>query len=131
MLLLLRVVHKKLTFEGRRDVKLLSFGAEEEAEEEPVLVKKKPIVRPDCMRLTHLYQRIVLTVCAVLEPDTPSIPGVPPQSSKKSSKRERPDEGSSEPVLTLPSLQSTYAFSPTHRSRRKRSRRPRRTKTRT
>ena len=30
-----------------RDVKLLSFGADEEAEEEPVVFKKKPIVRPD------------------------------------------------------------------------------------
>ena len=30
-----------------RDVKLLSFGGEEEAEEEPVVFKKKPIVRPD------------------------------------------------------------------------------------
>ena len=53
MLLLLCVAHKELMFGGRRDVKLLSFGAEE-AEEEPVLVKKKPIVRPDCMRLTCL-----------------------------------------------------------------------------
>ncbi len=33
-----------------RDVKLLSFGADEgaEEEEEPVTFKKKPIVRPDC-----------------------------------------------------------------------------------
>lgn len=30
-----------------RDIKLLSFGAEEGAEEEPVTFKKKPIVRPD------------------------------------------------------------------------------------
>ena len=30
-----------------RDVKLLSFGGDEEAEEEPVVFKKKPIVRPD------------------------------------------------------------------------------------
>ena len=36
-----------LTFRFR-DVKLLSFGGEEEAEEEPVVFKKKPIVRPDC-----------------------------------------------------------------------------------
>ena len=33
--------------ESCRDVKLLSFGGEEEAEEEPVVFKKKPIVRPD------------------------------------------------------------------------------------
>ncbi|RPD64039.1 cyclophilin-like protein [Lentinus tigrinus ALCF2SS1-7] len=68
---------------AKKDVKLLSFGADEEAEEEPVLIKKKPIVRPD-----------------LLQPEMPSIPGVPPQSSKKSSKRERPDEGSAEPVET-------------------------------
>ena len=30
-----------------RDVKLLSFGGDEDAEEEPVVFKKKPIVRPD------------------------------------------------------------------------------------
>ena len=38
-----------------RDVKLLSFGADEGGEEEePVTFKKKPIVRPDC---ELLYQR--------------------------------------------------------------------------
>lgn len=30
-----------------RDVKLLSFGGDEEAEEEAVVFKKRPIVRPD------------------------------------------------------------------------------------
>ena len=35
-----------------RDVKLLSFGADEgvEEEDEPTTFKKKPIVRPDCKR---------------------------------------------------------------------------------
>ncbi|OBZ66492.1 Peptidyl-prolyl isomerase CWC27 [Grifola frondosa] len=32
---------------AKKDVKLLSFGAEEGAEEEPIAFKKKPIVRPD------------------------------------------------------------------------------------
>lgn len=32
-----------------RDVKLLSFGGDEgEEEEQPVIFRKKPIVRPDC-----------------------------------------------------------------------------------
>ena len=37
-----------------RDVKLLSFGADEGGEEEePVTFKKKPIVRPDCKSLYY------------------------------------------------------------------------------
>ncbi|KAM5532815.1 hypothetical protein V8D89_013534 [Ganoderma adspersum] len=59
---------------AKKDVKLLSFGADEEAEEEPIVFKKKPIVRPDLID----------------NPDLPStIPGVPePPTSKKSSKRD-------------------------------------------
>ncbi len=36
-------------------MKLLSFGGDEEAEEEPVLIKKKPIVRPD-----RVYSSVLL-----------------------------------------------------------------------
>ncbi|EMD38986.1 hypothetical protein CERSUDRAFT_46786 [Gelatoporia subvermispora B] len=56
---------------AKKDVKLLSFGGDEGAEEEPVTFKKKPIVRPDS-----------------------SIPNVvPPTTKEKSSKtRERPAE---------------------------------------
>ncbi|TFK92612.1 cyclophilin-like protein [Polyporus arcularius HHB13444] len=65
---------------AKKDVKLLSFGGDEEAEEEPVLIKKKPIVRPD-----------------LLEPELPPIPGVSSEAPKKASKRERPEGGSAEP----------------------------------
>ncbi|KAI0718071.1 cyclophilin-like domain-containing protein [Cerioporus squamosus] len=71
---------------AKKDVKLLSFGGDEEAEEEPVLIKKKPIVRPDCMySLTSLVDEL------------PPIPGVSSEAPKKASKRERTEEGSAEP----------------------------------
>lgn len=77
---------------AKKDVKLLSFGAEEGVEEEPVTFKKRPIVRPD-----------------LLEPEQPAglpttVPAAPkerlsklkdsgtatpdPQSSKKSAKKD-------------------------------------------
>ncbi|KAL7280581.1 LOW QUALITY PROTEIN: hypothetical protein ACG7TL_005515 [Trametes sanguinea] len=62
---------------AKKDVKLLSFGGEEEAEEEPIVFKKKPIVRPD-----------------------PAIPEPPAPKSKdkeKSSKRERTEESERQP----------------------------------
>ncbi|EKM50115.1 uncharacterized protein PHACADRAFT_264666 [Phanerochaete carnosa HHB-10118-sp] len=51
---------------AKKDVKLLSFGADEGAEEEPILIKKKPIVRPDLVDV---------------EPPTPltAVPGLPPK----------------------------------------------------
>ncbi|KAI0731076.1 cyclophilin-like domain-containing protein [Earliella scabrosa] len=74
---------------AKKDVKLLSFGEEAEAEDEPVVFKKKPIVRPDL----------------VDNPALPaSIPGMPePPASKKSSKRDRAEERSAEPVEIEPS----------------------------
>lgn len=46
-----------LKYEVARDVKLLSFGADEAAEEEPVVFKKKAIFRPDCMYALSIYYR--------------------------------------------------------------------------
>ncbi|KAL6306230.1 cyclophilin-like domain-containing protein [Sparassis latifolia] len=57
---------------AKKDVKLLSFGAEESVEEEPVTFKKKPIVRPD---LLDVPDQLV------------SIPGlVPSRPKEKASK---------------------------------------------
>ncbi|KAI0825727.1 cyclophilin-like domain-containing protein [Irpex lacteus] len=75
---------------AKKDVKLLSFGADEgaEEEEEPVTFKKKPIVRPDLMDVT---------------PDSlSSLPSGPTTSTKKkSSKRQdSPQPEDSAPVST-------------------------------
>jgi hypothetical protein len=45
-----------LSFANARNVKLLSFGADEDAgeDDEPVVFKKKSIVRPDCTFTTPL-----------------------------------------------------------------------------
>lgn len=53
-----------------RDVKLLSFGDDEEAEEEIVTFKKKPIVRPDCESIPFLCVPyfIELIVCSNRQP---------------------------------------------------------------
>ncbi|KAI0085779.1 cyclophilin-like domain-containing protein [Irpex rosettiformis] len=67
---------------AKKDVKLLSFGGDEgaEEEEEPVTFKKKPIVRPDLMDLA---------------PDPlASIPGGPAAASKK-----KPSKKQSSPLL--------------------------------
>ncbi|KZT07530.1 cyclophilin-like protein [Laetiporus sulphureus 93-53] len=67
---------------AKKNVKLLSFGADETAEEEPVIIKKKPIVRPD-----------------LLEPEQPiSIPAViAPAKEKLSKSKATSSEPSAQP----------------------------------
>ena len=85
-----------------RDVKLLSFGGDEDAEEEPVVFKKKSIVRPD--RACHIYLSVLLLKltdhpwhAVVQSADLPaSLPDfVNPSEPKKSSKRDRPKDDDS------------------------------------
>ncbi|KAI0924977.1 hypothetical protein AcW2_005694 [Taiwanofungus camphoratus] len=76
---------------AKKDIKLLSFGAEEGAEEEPVTFKKKPIVRPD-----------------LLEPSQPTVildSISSPRNNKMSESKERTSEvGSS----TTPSEKKSH-----------------------
>lgn len=55
---------------AKKDVKLLSFGADEDAEEEPIPIKKKPIVRPDLVDVE-------------LPAPVPLVPAPPKETSSK------------------------------------------------
>ncbi|KAI0831955.1 cyclophilin-like domain-containing protein [Trametes gibbosa] len=72
---------------AKKDVKLLSFGNDEEAEEEPVVFKKKPIVRPDLIDSSELPAAISAVVRDPAAPD----------SKEKPAKRDRPEEPESRP----------------------------------
>ncbi|KIK55244.1 hypothetical protein GYMLUDRAFT_205728 [Collybiopsis luxurians FD-317 M1] len=64
---------------AKKDVKLLSFGADEgEDEDEPVKFTKKPIVRPDCAssRFVFRAQLISLVVCFTVVDQPTEVPRV-------------------------------------------------------
>ncbi|KAH9849881.1 cyclophilin-like protein, partial [Lenzites betulinus] len=72
---------------AKKDVKLLSFGNDEEAEEGAIVFKKKPIVRPDLIDSSELPT----TISAVV----PEPPASRPKD--KPTKRDRADEAESRP----------------------------------
>ncbi|KAI0761824.1 cyclophilin-like domain-containing protein [Trametes elegans] len=74
---------------GKKDVKLLSFGDEEEAEEEPVVFKKKPIVRPDLVDNPEMP--------ATLSSPIPEPPAPKGKEKERSSTRDRTEEPESKP----------------------------------
>lgn len=72
-----------------RDVKLLSFGADEGEEEEPVIIKKKPIVRPDCKPChANLNWACHSPGCEVITVDPPDVlaASLPPVRKEKHAK---------------------------------------------
>ncbi|OCH86949.1 cyclophilin-like protein [Obba rivulosa] len=73
---------------AKKDVKLLSFGDDEGAEEEPTTFKKKPIVRPDLLENPELSATI---------PDVM----LPPAKERSSKIRDRPSEAEAPAGKTL------------------------------
>ncbi|OJT15371.1 Peptidyl-prolyl isomerase CWC27 [Trametes pubescens] len=78
---------------AKKDVKLLSFGGDEEADEEPVVFKKKPIVRPD-----HNPELPATLSGPIPEPPAPKV---------KPPKRDRTEEPESRPTEKKPKKDET------------------------
>ncbi|GJE93272.1 cyclophilin-like protein [Phanerochaete sordida] len=80
---------------AKKDVKLLSFGADEGEEEEPVPIKKKPIVRPDLMDVDpSIPMPIIPGLPAkekVAKPKDAPVPNADTEKPKKSSKMTEDD----------------------------------------
>ncbi|KAH9839989.1 cyclophilin-like protein [Rhodofomes roseus] len=75
---------------AKRDVKLLSFGADEGGEEEePITFKKKPIVRPDLLEASQPI--------GIPDLNAPSFKEKKPKQSKDHGDESKSPEGSSKP----------------------------------
>ncbi|TFK51959.1 cyclophilin-like protein [Heliocybe sulcata] len=81
---------------AKKDKKLLSFGAEEDQEEEPAVIKKKPIVRPDLVE-TPDFPNIVSDVI----PLTKSAPAKSQESTEKSRKESKTDKKDGDDVTKI------------------------------